>query len=212
VQVPHQYQFEFQFGSPWDIAVSKKTGTIAVTDMENKRIMMFSSNGNFLREIVLNNYPSCLAFTEAGNVLARIYNADNKLALFTQGGQFIRHINHSHLKNPVHTSVGSDGRIITCNLEDSKLKVPLSSDGKDLLLSFSAPGCDSNPWCAVYHQDKFFVSYSDAHCVKVFNSTGVYLYDIGSEGSGDGQFLLPIGLVIDQFNHLIVCDGGNKRL
>jgi len=72
-----------------------------------------------------------------------------------------------------------------------------------LLLSFSAPDCDSDPCWAVYHQDKFFVSYSDAHCVKVFNNAGVYLYDIGSEGSGDGQLSEPFGLAIDQFNYLI---------
>ena len=218
---PHQYQFAFQFGStgkeqgafdvPWDIAVSEKTGTIAVTDMNNKRIQMFSSDGNFLREIVLNFVPSSLAFTEAGDVLACIPEDDNKLSLFTEGGQFIRHINDTHLKKPRLLSVGSDGRIITSDWGDNKIKV-LSPDGKDLLLSFSAPGCDSHPWYPVSHQDKFFVSYTVAHCVKVFNNAGVYLYDVGSKGSGDGQLLSPYGLAIDQFNHLLVSEGANKRL
>ena len=186
--------------------MSEKTGTIAVADKENKRIQMFSSDGNFLREIILNNCPSSLtAFTEAGDVLVC-----NKLSLFTEGGQLIRHINHSHLKNPIHLYVGSDGRIITCDWADKKIKL-LSPDGKDLLLSFSAPGCDSDPWCPVYHQDKFFVSYFYAHCVKVFNNTGVYLYDVGSKGSGDGQLNGPVGLAIDKSNRLIVCDPGNKR-
>ena len=219
VQVLHQYQFDFQFGStgkgqgefdgPLDIAVS---GTIAVAGIIDNRIQMFSSDGNFLREIVLNSEPYSLAFTEAGDILACFpLRTGKELSLFTEGGQFIRHINHSHLKCPIYLSVGSDGRIITCVLEDKKIKV-LSPDGKDLLLSFSAPGSDSHPGCAVYHQDKFFVSYSGAHCVKVFNNAGVYLYDIGSEGSGEGQLSEPCGLAIDQFNHLIVCDRGNKRL
>ena len=56
------------------------------------------------------------------------------------------------------------------------------------------------PWCFVYQQDKFFVSYSEA------NNAGEYLYDIGSKGSGDGQFSCPTGLAIDKFNRLIVCD------
>ena len=46
----------------------------------------------------------------------------------------------------------------------------------------------------------------------VFNNTGEYLYDIGSKGSGDGQFSYPIGLAIDKFNRLIVCDEANNRL
>ena len=58
----------------------------------------------------------------------------------------------------------------------------------------------------------FFVSYPHAHCVKVFNNAGVHQYDIGCEGSGDGQLSCPVGLVIDKFNQLIVCDNGNKRL
>ena len=220
VQVPHQDQFAFyvlstgkhvEYYWPIDIAVSEKTGTIAVTDRDNERIEMFSSDGNFRREIALNNEPFSLAFTEAGDVLVSTLDDDNKLSLFTEGGQFIRQINHSHLKKPVHLSVGSDSRIITCDYPDNKIKV-LSSDGKDLLLSFSAPDCDPDPCWAVYHQDKFFVSYSDAHCVKVFNNAGVYLYDIDSEGSGDGQLSEPFGLAIDQFNYLIVCDQGKKRL
>ena len=46
----------------------------------------------------------------------------------------------------------------------------------------------------------------------VFKNAGEYLYDIGSKGSGDGQFLGPTGLAIDKFNRLIVCDEGNRRL
>ena len=131
--------------------------------------------------------------------------------LFTEGGQFIKHINDKHLKKPFNISVGSEGRIITCDWDGKQIKV-LSPDGNDLLQSFSAPDCDSVPWCVVYHQDTFFVSYPHAHCVKVFNNAGVYQYDIGCEGSGDGQLKFPTGLVIDKFNQLIVCDAGNIRL
>ena len=46
----------------------------------------------------------------------------------------------------------------------------------------------------------------------VFNEAVEYLHDIGSEGSGDGQFSNPTGLAIDKFSRLIVCDAGNKRL
>ena len=219
--VPHQYQFAFKFGStgkgqgefeePWGIAVSEKTGTIAVTDFGNKRIQMFRSDGNFLRKIGLKNSAYSVAFTESGDILACIPCDDNKLSLFTEAGQFIRHNNDEHLKTPFHISFGSYGRIITCDRADNKIKV-LSPDGTALLQSFSAPGCDAFPDCALYHQDTFFVSYPDANCVKVFNNTGVYQYNIGCEGSGDGQLDYPSGLVNDKFNQLIVCDAGNRRL
>ena len=90
--------------------------------------------------------------------------------------------------------------------------IVLSFDGKNLLQSFRSLGCDGMPWCVVYHQDKFFVSFLFACRVMVFNSAGEYLHGIGSKGSCDGQFLEPNGLVIDKFNRLIVCDAGSRRL
>ena len=221
--IPHQYQFAFQFGSegkeqgqfkcPWDIAVNDKTRTLAVADFNNERVQMFGFDGNFLREIALEAGTSSVAFTESGDLLSSVDNDDNKITLYlyTEGGQFIRYISDEHVKTPWYISVGSDGRIITCDYDDKTIKV-LSPDGKDILQSFSAPGCDAEPWFVVYQQDKFFVSYPEANRVMVFNIAGEYLYDIGTEGTGDGQFSGPTGLAIDKFDRLIVCDAGNRRL
>ena len=221
--IPHQYQFAFQFGSegkeqghfdkPWGIAVNDKRRTLAVADSKNKRVQMFGFDGNFLREIALGAQTTLVAFTESGDLVTNVESDDNKvtLYLYTEGGQFIRYISDEHVKAPLYISVGSDGRIITCDYDDKTIKV-LSPDRKNLLQSFSAPDCDVGPLCAVYQQDKFFVSFSEADRVMVFNNAGEYLYDIGSRGSGDGQFLCPIGLAIDKFNRLIVCDTNNHRL
>ena len=56
------------------------------------------------------------------------------------------------------------------------------------------------------------MSDAKADCIKVFSEEGKFLYNIGSEGSGDGQIKHPVGLVIDKFNDLIVCDRGNRTL
>ena len=115
------------------------------------------------------------------------------------------------LKTPWYISVCGDGHIITCDKDDKTIKV-LSPDGKNLLQSLRAADCDAEPFCAVYQQDKFFFSYPGADRVMVFNNAGKYLYYIGSEGSGDGQFSGPTRLAIEKFNRLIVCDAGNRRL
>ena len=82
-----------------------------------------------------------------------------------------------------------------------------------MLLSLSAPrGCKKCPEYAVFHQNKFYVSYPLAHVVKVFDKTGVYLHNIGCKGLNDGQLLYPSGLVVDKHNQLIVCDVVNRRL
>ncbi|XP_068726776.1 E3 ubiquitin-protein ligase TRIM71-like [Montipora capricornis] len=217
----HQYQFAFQFGSEGkgqgefdtisDIDVSQKTGTIAVSEYGNQRIQLFSSEGKFQSEIKIDCAPSSVAFTDSGELLISFPGSDNKLRLFSEEGHFIKHINDKHLVKPLRLSISSDGRIIITDPGDRKIKV-LSPDGNDLLQSFSTPDWDKYPFCAIYHQNKFFVTYFFAHCVKVFDKTGVYLQDIGCEGSNDGQFNGPHELVIDKYNRLIVCDSGNHRL
>ena len=217
--IPHQYQFAFQFGSegkeqekfdsPWDIAVNDKRRTLAVADCNNMRVQMFGFDGNFLREIPLKGRPSSLAFTESGDLVC--VSIGSRIFLFTENGQFISYIGGEQVNNPFYVSVSSDGCIITSDEYDKRIKV-LTADGKNLLQSFKAPGCDEYPDCIVCNQEKFFASFSVACRVMVFNNAGEYLRDIGSEGSGDGQFLKPKGLAIDKFNRLIICDAGNKRL
>ncbi|XP_068726640.1 E3 ubiquitin-protein ligase TRIM71-like [Montipora capricornis] len=216
-----QYQFAFQFvsfgegtgkfGGIHDIDVSDKTGTIAVADSWNNRIQLLSSEGKFRREIKIDGRPLSMAFTDSGDLLTLVSQSDNKLRVFSEEGHFIKHINDKHLDNPRHLSIASDGRIIITDWSDKKIKV-LSPDGNDTLQSFSAPDRNRSPDCAIYHQNKFFVSYYVPNCVKVFDKTGVYLHDIGCKGSNDGQFDHPLGLVIDKYNRLIVCDSSNHRL
>lgn len=108
-------------------------------------------------------------------------------------------------------SISRDGNIIVCDWNDDSVKV-LSPDGTKLIQSIKAPDCQSSPWYAVYHQHMFFVSYPTSFCVKKFNEDGVFLYDIGSEGFGDGQSFWPYGLAIDKFDSLIIQNCGNRTL
>ena len=219
--IPHQYQFAFQFGSegkeqgqfntPCGIAVNDKRRTLAVADANNKRVQMFGFEGNFLREIPVMGFPRLLAFTESDDLLVCCF-FDRRIFLFTENRQFISYIGGKHIKRPYYVSVSSDGRIITSDSNDKRIKV-LTGDGKNLLQSFKAPDCDETPDCVVYHQDKFVASCNSNSRVMVFTNAGEYVPDIGSKGSGDGQFPEPRSVVIDKFNRLIVCNwGGNRRL
>ena len=218
--MPHQYQFAFQFGSkgeeqgkfdcPVGVAVNDKSRILAIADYNNSRTQIFSFEGNFLREITLKGKPISLAFTESGDLLVRVIY-DKRIFLFAENGQFIRYIGGEHVKTLHFVSVSSDGRIITSDSNDKTIKV-LTADGKKLLQSFKSLDRNETPVCVVYHQAKFFASFNFAGRLVVFNNAGEYLHDIGSKGSGDGQFSGPTGLVIDKLNRLIVCDAGNSRL
>ena len=83
-------------------------------------------------------------------------------------------------------SVASDDRIVTCDWASNNVRV-ISPDGTRLLQSVRASDYDKSRWCAVYHQDTFFVCDRSTNCIKVFNMKGKFLYSIGREGTGDGQ-------------------------
>ena len=226
---PHQYKALHSFGSsgkgrgefdsPRSIAVSERTGNIAVADEDNKRVQLFDCEWKYLRTIGDKwtstnriSEPQSVAFTASGDVIV-IHGEGTqtyKMSIFTESGQFVKQI-RENLNDPLEVFVTTDGRMVVSDSGDDTIKV-ISPDGTELLQTFHAPDWDESPSSAVYHQDMYFASYEMAHCVKVFNKEGMFLYDIGSEGSGDGQLGCPRGIVIDKFNNLIVCDNENDRL
>ena len=216
--IPHQYQLKFSFGSngsgpgqfngPYDIAVDKKTGTVAVSDYGNKRIQLFDITGRYLREIGLRANCSSLDFTKSGHIIAVTPGDVHNISLFSEEGQFVKHIDSEHLKFPSHISTDDDDDITVCDQESNEVIV-ISPDGTQLVTRITASECDQSIMYAIYHEESscFFVSDSKADCVNVFDVEGNFLHDIGR-----GSLLYPVGLAIDKFNHLIVCDTGNQRL
>ena len=199
------------------IAVSEKTGNIAVAQIHNHRVHLFSESNLLLRTIGhegtgadLIDIPRSVAFTSSGNIVVvhGPLGSTNKLSLFTQRGHHITDLS-KHLLNPSCVSVRNDGKLLVC--DGFSVKV-LSPDGANLMQTVKAPFCDKEPCFAIHHQGNFFVSYDSLHCVKVFSDIGQLLYEIGCKGTGDGQLRCPEGLAIDKLNNLVVCDKENNRL
>ena len=212
--IPHRYQFAFQFGSkgkeqgqfdePFYIVVNDKTRRVAIVD-RNERSQIFNFEGK-----LLNEKPSLCVVTTSDDEFFFGIEDDGKFYLCTENGQRIRSFNLASENG--YDIFESDGRAIAHFNEDEGTIEVIAPDVKHVHLSFSAPNCNAEQGWVLYHQDKFFISYPDAHHIRVFNNAGVHLYDIGEEGSGDAQLMRPFGLVIDKFNHLIVCDVLNERL
>ena len=216
--IPHQYQLKFSFGSngsgpgqfdgPYDIAVDKKTGTVAVSDDGNKRIQLFDITGRYLRETGLRANCSSLDFTKSGHIIAVTPSDVHKMSLLSKQGKFVKHIDSEHLKFPFHISTDGVDDITVCDRESNEV-IAISHDGTGLVTRIAASEHNRSVMCAIYHKDtdRYFVSDSKADLVKVFDKNGNFLHEIGR-----GKLLNPFGLAIDKFNNLIVCDTGNKRL
>ena len=200
------------------VAVSEKTGYIAVIEQFKHGVHLFDSEWKFLRTIgdkgtgeEIMDRPISVAFTSSGNILVVQVKGlvlNSRLSVFTERGHYITDIS-KHVLRPRSVSVRKDVNLLLCN--GCGVEV-LSPDGTKLIQTIKAPYCDELPCFAVYHQGMFFVSYDSLHCVKTFSDEGQFLYEIGCKGTGDGQLRSPQGLVIDELNNLVVCDTDNKRL
>jgi len=134
-----------------------------------------------------------------------------KITLCTETGHFVRYF-LSHTNDPYSISVSRDGRVIVCDRDDGLVKV-LSPNGEALLQSLGADPYEyGSPSFAIHHRDKCFVSYGEEHCVTVFNDDGTFLYDIGAQRDTNEKLNAPLGLAVDKFNNLIVCDSNAGRL
>ena len=93
-----------------------------------------------------------------------------------------------------------DGRVIVCDSDDTLVKV-LSPNGEALLQILGDPYEYGSPSFSIHHQDKFFISYGEEHCVSVFDDDGTFLYDIGAEEDTNEKLNAPLGLAVDKFNN-----------
>ena len=214
VFVTHRYKYSFSIGSqargeqgqffrPIDIATDDKSGYVAVAD--EKRVQIYSLKGRYLGGIGTNKLssPTSVAFTKSSEL---IVVSSNMIFCFDQRYRFVKTITNKQLNVPRRLTVAGDGRLVVCNWGDHTVRV-LSSDGSQLLLTIreSANGL---PRHAVCHQKMIFVSYYWAGVVKVFSEKdGVFLYSIGISKPS-----YPLGLEVDRFDNLVVCDRDNARL
>ena len=205
-----------QFERPHSIAVNKRNGKIAIADYN--RVYLFDREWKYLRTIGdkgLNvkriTFPRSVEFTTSDEVIV-IHGSilePCKMLLFTEHGDFIKVISQ-HLIDPCSVSVRDDGHMIVCDCGDKSVKV-LSPDGTGLVQSFKEPHGFCKPVLAVYHEDKFFVSFVSLKYINVFNNEGLYLYDNSMEELCAGKLFFHKEFTIDAFNNLIVYDNNNRR-
>jgi DNA-binding beta-propeller fold protein YncE len=125
---------------------------------------------------------------------------------------------HGQLAKPIGLDVDAAGRLYVADISaksivvyDAERKFLRRIGGEKWFSRVSSVTVDPSGQ-RVYGVDIGGVS-SDQHRVRVFDgNTGAHLYDIGSRGSGPGQFNLPRDLAIGLDGRLYVVDGGNFRV
>ena len=70
----------------------------------------------------------------------------------------------------------------------------------------------SRPQSMVIDKGLIYITDACNHRIVVFTTEGKWVRNMGSTGSGLGQFRFPYGLAEDNEGHLIVCEFGNNRV
>ena len=228
---PRQFRPVLSFGregssagmlsSPWGVAVNEHN-EIAVTDKDNHRVQVFSSDGTYLRSFGRKgdeqgefNNPTGIAFNGNGNIIVSDASNSRVQILGDQGehlNQFGGRGNLDHQLNAPHgLSVDNDGNIIVADRLNKLIKICFSAG--QYLRKVGSVGSFTSPFHCVQHDKYLIVSDREEHCIKVFNLTdGDFLYKFGKKGEGEGEFNGPGCLSVNKAGQLMVCDTGNHRV
>ena len=205
---------------PWGVAVNDRD-EIAVTELWNHRVSVYSSDGIHLRSFGGEggengelNQPSGIAFDIHGNIIVADCNND-RVQVFDRNGKFLRkfgkHGTLDHkLKNPEGLSINGQGYIIVSDRDNKLIKI-FSSNG-EYLSKFGGADSFVTPYHCIQHGQYFIVSDCDDHSIKMFDLEGRFIFKFGKQGNKDGEFNEPCYLSVNKQGLLMVCDSENHRV
>ena len=202
---------------PWGVAVNDHD-EIAVTELNNDRVSVFSSDGTHLRSFGREgknngefNQPTGIAFDSFGNIT--VADCENhRVQVFDRNGKFLRKFGECgsldhQLTFPEGLSINGNGDIIVADKGNKLIKI-FSSSG-EYLRKFGGAG---SPYCCIQYGQHFIVSDAGDHSIKMFNLEGKFISKFGKQGNKDGEFNKPCCLSVNKEGLLMVCDSRNHRV
>ena len=194
---------------PWGLATND-SNEILLSDMANDRILVLNEKGEFIRSFWQHvSYPNGLISDNTGRIFVT-NRGHNRILLFNQNGEYVSTLNKpGSLIEPRGVSLDSQGNIIVCDIGDKCVKI-FSPNGN--ILKTIGKGWLSRPLGCLCYDGKIFVSDSEIHVIRVYNSKGKFLYEFGRRGTKDGEFNQPVCLAVDKTGHLLVCCAGSHTV
>ena len=227
---PRQFRPVLSFGQqgssygmlnqPWGVAVNKQD-EIAVTEVGNNRVQIFSSDGTYLRSFGWKgnkhgelHYPAGIALDENNNTIV-VDNVNHRVQLFSEQGEYLSQFGSKgnldqQLRNPLGLCVDNDGKIMIADSNNNLIKI-FSPNGH-YVQKVGGEGSLTFPFHCIQYDKYLIASDQNEHCIKVFDRNGNFLYQFGNKGEGNGEFNKPRCLSVNKAGHLMVCDASNHRV
>lgn len=173
---------EFDGASDIEIDIA---GNIYIADTENKRIQKFDSNGNFVLEFITNKTDG-------------LFDGPSALDLDSAGNIYI-----AEGLNRLIQKFDPNGNLIF------EFGTQGSGDGEFGFPSAVALDSSGNIYVSDSNND---IHTQENNRVQVFDSNGNFIFSFGATGSGDGEFMGPLDIVLDDFGNIYVADSRNHRI
>ncbi|XP_020603836.1 E3 ubiquitin-protein ligase TRIM71-like [Orbicella faveolata] len=206
--------------SPCGLAVND-CNEIAVTELSNHRVQLYTSDGNYLRSFGRQgskegqfNKPTGIAFDKNGHILVAD-SGNHRIQIFSGLGEYLDTFGkqgnlNQQLCNPHGLSIDSDGNIIVADSGNKLIK--FFSPNGEFLMQIGEQGSFTCPTHCVQYGENFIVSDGHEHCIKMFDGKGNFKFAFGKQGGGEGEFNNPRCLSMSKSGHLMVCDSWNNRI
>ena len=197
--------------APFGIAVNSK-GMIAVADCGAHSVLIFDKEGTFVRKIVCHENisgqfdPVFVSYLNDDEILVADETNHRIKQFNVQTGNFVKSFGKQgkakgEFTNPCCVFMDSEERVVVTECVNGRIQV-LTKDFKPLFIfGDSGPEKLDHPLGCVYYRNMFIVCDNENLCLKVFDSTGKFLYKIA-----DPPFRMPCYLCADKYGNLLVSD------
>ncbi len=205
--------FITQFGSGATGVAVASNGDIIVANYQQDKIDIFSSSGTFISSFGSfgsgNDQfyaPYAVAVDSQGNLyVADAYN--NRIQKFNSSYTYVSTItgNSGAFDFPEMVAVDGSDNFYVLDSGNNRVQKFTSSGTFVYTITGNSGAFDYPEGMAVDPDGNVFVSDSGNARIQVFDSSGNFAVQLGSSGSGLGQFLYPIGLLwVPSSNSLLV--------
>lgn len=215
---------EYSVGNPEGICVFRD-GRIAVADTHYFRVVFFDRAGKVLgmqgelgREAGQFIYPVAVCDDDAGNFYVAEYGGNDRIQKFSPDGKWLLELGGNgtgpgKFQRPSGI-VWHDGKLYVADAFNNRLQ-EFADDGRFLriLEASAATGGLQYPYDLAQGGDgSLYVVEYGAGRVSRLDLDGNILGRYGRTSTGDGGFVTPWGLTVDDTGRLFVADTGNRRI
>jgi sugar lactone lactonase YvrE len=210
-----------QFTVPVGIKI-KANGEIVVASAHTHSLQEFDSSGNWIRTFSDQGdnawqflTPFAVDFDSAGNYYL-IDHYHQAIQKYSSNRVFISGIRNSgfvggKLTTPTSVAYDSVGNLYVLDNGAYNGRIQKFTNGGTYISTIvEPPTFGDEAYYMTIKNDEIYVA--DHTSFKKFDLTGTLLLNIGSEGTGNGQFIGARGIAVDSLGNIYVTDASNHRV